>query len=108
MAEIWKVVKGFSNYEISDSGKVRNKDTKKHLAIFENGQGKVPSVCLRSSSGKRNISIARLVGEHFLLKSRSKSFTKVVHNDGNTHNNKAKNLKWGTLKEAVRITRGLI
>lgn len=94
MNEIWKDVKDFSNYEVSNFGRVRNKKTKEVLhpaidkttgylkvSLWKNGVGKTSSV-------HRLVATAFCVGE--------KNGLDVNHLDGNKLNNHSENLEWCT------------
>ena len=87
--EEYKTIKGFENYEISNTGKVREKINDRILDTFMNkGYTKIG---LRID-GKRYIKdVHRLVAQTFILEFNNKSF--VYHIDGNKNNNVVSNLK---------------
>ena len=87
--EEYKTIKGFENYEISNTGKVREKVNDRILDTFMNkGYTKIG---LRID-GKRYIKdVHRLVAQTFILEFNNKSF--VYHIDGNKNNNVVSNLK---------------
>jgi len=95
--EIWRKVKGFPNYKISNRGKVVNVKTGKKLKAHISA-GTSLAVSLSKNSKKYKKSLARLVLKHFTKK--PPKFT-PVHKDGNNQNNTLKNLKRGTRSEML-------
>ena len=93
--EEYKTIKGFENYEISNTGKVREKINDRILDTFMNkGYTKIG---LRID-GKRYIKdVHRLVAQTFILEFNNKSF--VYHIDGNKNNNEVSNLKVSNNKQ---------
>ena len=93
--EEWKVIEKAKNYEISNFGKVRNKNTKKILTPTAiNGY---LSVGLRINNKTVTSFIHRLVAESFVLCSDE---TYVVnHKDGIKINNHLENLEWVSQSE---------
>ena len=97
--EIWKVIEGFPNYEVSNLGNVRNKETKRKITPIKGSNGYL-SVRIRKQSGdyeKPSLSIHRLVAKAFVENPNDKP--QVNHIDGNKTNNYATNLEWCTRVE---------
>ena len=93
--EEYKTIKGFENYEISNTGKVREKVNDRILDTFMN-KG-YTEIGLRID-GKRYIKdVHRLVAQTFILEFNNKSF--VYHIDGNKNNNVVSNLKVSNNKQ---------
>ncbi len=98
--EIFKTIKGFERYSVSNRGRVINSKTGKVLS-----QRKASNGYLRVNLRKGDIkyekphvaSVHRLVAEAFLERIPGKDY--VNHKDLNKENNNVKNLEWCTAKE---------
>lgn len=120
MKEIWKDIKDFENYKISNLGKIKRKKHKRfdRNQILREREVKVtypknnlyPYVTLCKDGKKHNKNLHRLLAETFIPNPENKPC--VNHIDGNKQNNNLNNLEWCTYshnnKEAYRIglTRG--
>lgn len=98
MQEVWNDIKNYQNYEVSNLGKVRNKDTMKELKPIKTPIGYYV-VCLYSFGKHKNELIHRLVANAFLKPIPDKK--EVNHKDGNKQNNKISNLEWVTREENI-------
>lgn len=96
MDELWKIFKDNDNYEISNTGKVRNSCTLKELIQQDNGHG-YKLVNLYKNSKRTSYYVHRLVALTFLKNEGNKP--EVNHLDGNKSNNKVTNLEWCTRSE---------
>lgn len=100
--EIWKTVAGFSNYEVSNWGRVRNKKTLALLGLVANNNGYMV-VQLRRRYKPHIKLVHRLVARAFC------DDLAVNHIDGNRRNNMAHNLEWvtpyGNAVHAARMAR---
>ena len=65
MAERWKPVSGYPNYEVSDSGRVKNINTGMMLSLGKDQTG-YPRVCLSRNSKQKVHRVHRLVGKEFI------------------------------------------
>lgn len=95
MKEIYKKIKDYPNYSISNFGNVINNRNNKILKIrIDNEYNRVR---LYNDYGGKNYSVHRLVGEHFI----SNPFNKpeINHKDGDKLNNHISNLEWSTKSE---------
>ena len=112
--EVWKKIKGFENYEISNEGRLKSLHFGKE--IFRKSkptkQGYIRFALCKK--GKQFIFLAhRLVAEAFVEKIEGKNF--VNHKDENKSNNVVSNLEWVTHEENCnfgtrgnRIAKGLL
>lgn len=94
----WKTISGFSNYEISNTGKVRNKITKYILKgrVTKTGYYQV-NIKNDDTNKFVNQYIHRLVALAFIKNPENKK--QVNHIDGDKSNNNVENLEWVTASE---------
>lgn len=92
MVEVWKKIEDFEDYEASNTGKIRKKNSK--LILSQRlAKGKA-TVCVRTTAGKKT---AREVGKLVLTAFRGYRPTAIYmaeHLDGNPENNALENLEW--------------
>lgn len=90
-AEIWKQAKGYENFEVSNTGRVRNKalDLIKKQRKTANGY---VIVTLKEKGVKHTEYVHRLVAKAFI--ENSGNLPAVNHIDENKENNRADNLEW--------------
>ena len=114
--EVWKPIKDYEQlYEISNTGKVRRKDsilTRSNgrqlpvkggeMQLRDNGNGYL-RVKLCKNNKSRRVLIHRLIAEHFIPQ--PEGLTVINHIDGNKQNNNISNLEWTTQKENIRHAR---
>ena len=109
--EEWKEILGFEGvYSISNFGKVISHKRKaeginrwlpeKRLLQNKSGDNRYPSVTLRKDMKNHQVSVHRLVAEHFINNNDNKS--QVNHKDGNKTNNMVTNLEWCTVSENIK------
>ena len=91
-SESWLGVDGFPVYEVSDRGRVRNKETGHILKPFNGRKG-----YLRVSLNQKMLQIHRLVLAAFVGPCPEKFVG--AHIDGDKRNNTVENLKWASHKE---------
>ena len=94
--EIWKTIDDWPNYEVSNLGEVRNKNTGAIMKQVLGRDGRYLSVFLCNNGKENTQRVHRLVAEAFLGKEPD---LMVNHIDGNKQNNRADNLEWCTAKE---------
>lgn len=102
--EKWKIIKGYSNYQVSNIGNVRTIDYNhtgkmKNLKIFKNIYG-YPACNLMQNGVRQRKLIHRLVAEAFIPNLLNKKT--VNHKDGNKKNNVINNLEWMTVSENLK------
>jgi len=97
MEEVWKNLGflGFSNYEVSNTGKVRT--IKTHLYHQGKEQQQYYRIQLSQNGIVKKFMIHRLVALAFVSNPDNKP--QVDHIDGNKHNNCVDNLRWVTSSE---------
>lgn len=91
--EIWKTVKGFSNYRISNLGNVFNKVSNRLLTLIKRENNHyVVTLC---QNGKcKQFQLHFLIADNFI--DNPNNYTYVFHINGNKDNNSIDNLKWAT------------
>ena len=96
--EEWRVVNGFSNYEVSNLGRVRSNTTGKILSQkIDRGYNRVR---LYDEGRSQTKTVHRLVGTAFLDPEPNKC--EINHIDGDKQNNSARNLEWCTRSENMK------
>ena len=94
---MWVEVCDYPNYEVSENGVIRNKNTK-YIMKPKHHHNKYLTVCLTKSVGKyENVLIHRIVAKAFIPN--PNNYNIVNHKDENPANNKAENLEWCTQKQ---------
>lgn len=95
-SNIWKTIEGFEDYEVSDCGEVRNKNTK-HLLVGSVDKCGYARVLLRNNGNRYYKLRHRLVADAFIPNPENKPC--VDHIDTIRTNNVVTNLRWVTHKE---------
>jgi hypothetical protein len=98
--EIWKTIKDFENYEVSNYGIIKRKTdgyiVKQYIV---QGYLKVNLVGVK----RKSIFVHRIISIAFLKnKNKHKDKTQVNHIDGNKVNNSLSNLEWCTPSENIQ------
>ena len=101
LTEVWKAIKGYEDYEVSNYGNIRSNKTYNrketlYMKVRDNGYGYL-TVCLWKQNKRKNFYVHRLVAEAFL--NNPNNLPEVNHIDFNRHNNTVTNLEWVTRKE---------
>ena len=90
MTENWKRIEGFTNYEVSDHGRIRNKTTNKMLKPYNSG-GRM-SVELRANGKGYGKRVHNLVATAFVPNPSQKEY--VYNANLDVKNCRADNLFW--------------
>lgn len=104
MKGIWRTIKDFPDYEISNEGDVRSFKRAvegKSLKLQLDDWG-YPQVRIYNKKRGLSIKVHRLVATHFDIEGDRKDFSHVNHIDGNKLNNHHTNLEWCTPKENMQ------
>lgn len=103
--EIWSSIEGYSNYEVSDLGRVRSfrimkklrKGTTKEVILKQNIIKGYHNVTFYRDGIRKNLRVSRLVAIAFIGNPHGKP--EVNHKDGDKSNNRVDNLEWSTSSE---------
>lgn len=98
--EIWKNIKGFEDYQISNYGKVWNKKTGTLLSERHHSSG-YRTVMLKKGSRIKCCYVHRLVAEAFIVNDDPINKKQVNHLNENKTDNRVYNLEWVTSKENI-------
>lgn len=91
--EIWKQINNYSKYEISDNGKVRNKETQKEISQRSLDKDEYPTVKLYNDNGiRKKLYVRRLVAEAFIPN--PENLKSVRLKNGDKFDNDVSNLFW--------------
>jgi hypothetical protein len=99
MIEIWKPIKDFPRYSISDRGNVRNDKANRILKPWNAGYG-YHKVELWTDIGMERPKVHQLVARQFIPNPQNKPY--INHKDGNKKNNCVDNLEWCTNEENLK------
>ncbi len=107
--EKWEGIEGFSNYEISNKGRIRSKTRKswhKGSQVYMKIKGKLMKqrwnkTCkcyfldlIDDDKKRRTVYPHKETAKVFVKNSDPSKLTMIIHDDNNPRNNKADNLKW--------------
>ena len=96
MNETWKQVIGYDMYQVSNLGRIRNKNTGKVLKPAYQPSG-YTIVCLRKDGKNNTEPVRRIVMNAFNPIDNSNKYD-IIHIDNDKTNNAVYNLKWVTRK----------
>ncbi len=115
--EEWKSVPGFSDYEISDSGKIRSKN---RVKVYKNGRsinyvakekllrvhpdnGFLMTDLIDDKGVRKTVYPHKAVAQAFIENKSPRKNKVVIHIDGDYKNNAISNLKWSSYSESILI-----
>ena len=96
---MWVLIKDFNNYQISKSGVIRNKNTKKILKPFVNNNGYLRINLIKDGIKYKKL-VHVLVAEAFI--DNPLNFSEIDHINNNRKDNRAINLKWTTHSDNIK------
>lgn len=100
MQEIWKVIEGFEDYQISNFGKVKSKRRgKERLLKPSKTSWGYEGIKIYNENGFKVTMVHREVAKAFIDNPENKPT--VNHKDGVKDNNHVDNLEWMTMKEQM-------
>jgi hypothetical protein len=94
--EIWKKIKGYEKYEVSNHGRVRRGNL--IIRPYNNGLGYI-AVKVRGGGIRKRFYMHRLVLQTFCPTTKK---VEVNHIDHNKNNNHLENLEWVTHRDNLR------
>lgn len=102
MTEIWKDIKDFPDYKVSNLGNVKSLKRKKERILKQgiNNRG-YAYVNLCNNGDVKNIKVHRLVAFAFVLNPNPEEFNEINHKDEVKLNNCATNIEWCNRKYNV-------
>ena len=97
--EIWKPLKGYPGYEVSNMGRIKKyaKNYDKYYlkkGTVNSKSGYVYVTVINEKGKKKNLALHRLIAFNFVEGYTKDKNNTVNHIDGNKENNKAENLEW--------------
>lgn len=116
MTQIWTIIPGFTDYEISNDGKIRSLDRTK---IYRSGRkmqlaGKDKLLRSHPANGflmtdlidnrgkRRTVYPHKMVALVYVENDKPRKKKVVIHKDGNAKNNHFENLRWSTVSESIQ------
>lgn len=102
---MWKEIKGFSRYEVSDTGEVRNKETGEIVEQSTADHGtKIIENMINDNGESKTKCVHRLVAIAFFERTERRALC-VRFIDGNKNNITPENLEWCTMSKILRDAR---
>lgn len=89
----WKTIEGYPDYEVSNTGQVRNKKSGKTLKPPKNTSGYL-QVFLYNNGRRKKKCVHRLVAEAFIDNPNPEEFDQVNHKNSCRTDNRVENLEW--------------
>ena len=102
--EIWKVIKGFPNYQISNFGRVKSFQQSPKGKIRKTGDcgGRYLRIDLKNEAGKRKDFLVHLLVISYFGPPKPSPLHECNHKDGDRYNNWIINLEWMTHSENMK------
>lgn len=103
--EVFKIVPGFENYEISQYGNLRNIKNRNYIKILTDKYGYHTVKITDNNNIKRNIPLHRVIAWVWIPNDDPENKIEVDHIDGIKTNNDLSNLEWVTPEENIKRAR---
>ena len=112
MKEVWKTIPGYSKYEASTLGRIRNKKSGRPCKQHLKNSGYLNVKIYDDNGNNKNVWVHRAIATTFIPN--PDNLPQVSHLDEGKTNNQVDNLKWSTIKDncnmplrGERITKSL-
>ena len=92
MEEIWKPIENYTNYSVSNLGRVKNTNTNNFISVSLKNE-----VTLRKNGSKCKRNLPLLVVTYFL--DVPVNYSRIIHKDGNIYKNQFTNLGFKDVKK---------
>jgi hypothetical protein len=106
--EIWKTIEDYSDYQISNFGRLQNKKTNVYLKPHLDIQG-YENITIKNNNKNKHFKMHRLIAKHFIPNPENK---KTIHHKNNIKfDNRIENLEWATMSEqnlAINKTKNVL
>lgn len=106
MKEKWKIIEKYPNHRVSNLGNIQKfRDGKwvEQTIHYWEGNGYEMVNLYDPTTGSRKEYLHRIVAKAFVKNQNPWEYNTVIHKDGNTTNNTAKNLFWGTQRINMQL-----
>lgn len=97
MEEIWKTVKNFEDYQVSNTGKVRSCKRNKIKEMAQDKRYGYMRITLRKKGKSKHYQVHRLIAETFI--DNPLNLKEVNHKNGIKDDNNVENLEWCSRSE---------
>lgn len=97
--EVWKIIKGFEDYEVSNFGRIASFREHKGKIMSPSKKTEYAKIVLRNNNTAKSFIVHRLVAEAFLPN--PNRLPLVNHKNKNKFDNRVENLEWCTSKQNI-------
>lgn len=100
MKEQWKVIENYDKYEVSNTGYVRNRKTKKILKYQVSNLGYCYNTLSDNENNRKMFCVHRLVAKAFV--DNENDYNEINHLNRNKKDNRSINLEWCTHSQNIK------